>query len=243
MAAKEETNRLRELKIARMICGVTYQPVYTFQDRAPVWADMLRNDLFRGVFGSPYTPHGFRLELLHSDGEIRVTHKEIAGWQLKVTRAEANFSCDSPAGANVYQLLSLQADILRIILSRLDIEYITTIGSKFVMQTELLTELGGNWTSAVLMPRPAPSLVVDDTEVDDVAFRIAYGASLGAVSLQVGFDRTTGGAIIDFDYFNQDAALWRADPGQFLSESFSHLSTRVLSFLGQFEAGSTVEIL
>lgn len=217
--------------LVQVLCGVMFQPVYTFQDKARAWADLLRTDLFRASISSSFVPHGFRVTLDEAESEARITHKDHDRWHTRVTRSEVFFHADRPSSEFVSEMIDMQAEILRIVLSRLDIEYITTIGAKFILRVPFSIADPAVWTRDVLTLHPAPSLVKDLADLEELAFRLSYTASLGTIALQVSCDPAQKDAIVDFDYFNRDASLWRSEPRQFLTEAYGHLSGRVLSFL------------
>ena len=219
-----------DAQVERLLAGVTFQPQYTFPEKARVWADTLRSDLFRTPLSPAFIPRGFRLSLDETSSEIRITHTGHEGWHVRITASEVYFHAERPPADFVDELIDVQVGILKLVLARLAVEHISTIGIKFVAVLPMGKPEQG-WPSRIIALHPIPTLVHDDVDVQEVAFRLSYVVTFGTATLQASCDPSTADIIIDLDYFNRDPIFIETDAAAFMRDAQEHLLRKVIPFL------------
>ena len=218
--------------LARACGGITYQPIYTFQDRIRPCADELRGDLLRSSASPLWSPKGFQVSI-EAGAKVKIKHVTHPKWYALVSESDIYFQYDVPSEDELADILRVQADILNKVSTRLGVEALNSLGTKFISLIPIQ-----NGVSAVdrlrylLVLDPHETLLKDRINpVTEIAFRLGYRFGSGTAALQVSSDASGKKLMVDLDCYCTDVFALKGDYLQFMMEALTHFSTDVKSFL------------
>lgn len=218
--------------IARVCGGITYQPIYTFQEKVKQLADALRSDLLRSSASPVWSPRGFRI-LIDEKDRIRVEHSDHVRWYTTVSESEVYFQCDGIQLDDCAEILRLQADLYHKICARLGVEALLSLGIKFIRVLKIGAKGSATKTVESLFAlTPKGTLLRGQlASLTEAAFRLGYGFGVGGAALQVSTSVSGEDLIVDLDCFTTDVFALGGDYIQFMLDALEHFSVEVNDFL------------
>lgn len=227
------------LRLLRLSCGVTFQPVYTFADNVRALADGFRADLLTSDGAPGWFPKGFQVSVDESQA-VMVRHLEHPNWYAKLSDSQVYFQQDKPVEGTVDSLLAMHADLTTRAIGRLEVRAFNSFGIKFTaaaFQEEDAPIVSRVQQLLGLNPE-ATLLQAGSVTPTEVLVRLGYRFAAGSAALEVSAERDESAYVVGLDCYSWDTLSLDRQYLEFMRSAYRHYCDDVTAFLAPLGQGA-----